>query len=145
MASKSETTSSISGLLSGLASQHRFITFARELGQHLGISGLRFYALNSNDYPADGEEIHSLHRGKTSMMKCFWREWEYGRIRKLNTWRTTADVTSEKLRSGYGMSQQYISHKQIPKLYTSHFLLYGLPFRTCNFHPLKSHWKYLVG
>jgi len=39
------------------------------------------------------------------------------------TWRTTAEVTSEKLRSGYGMSQQYISHRQIPKLYTSHFLL----------------------
>jgi hypothetical protein len=30
------------------------------------------------------------------------------------------------------MSQQYISHKQMPKLYTSHFLLYGLPLRTCN-------------
>ena len=52
MASNKETTSSISGLLSGLASQHRLITFARELGQHLGISGLRFYALNSNHYPA---------------------------------------------------------------------------------------------
>lgn len=32
------------------------------------------------------------------------------------TCRTTADVTSEKLRSGYGISQQYISHKQMPKL-----------------------------
>ncbi|BAU01044.1 hypothetical protein VIGAN_11019800 [Vigna angularis var. angularis] len=30
------------------------------------------------------------------------------------------------------MSQQYISHKHMPKLYTSHFLLYGLPFRTCS-------------
>ena len=48
------------------------------------------------------------------------------------TWRTTAEVTSEKLRSGYGISQQYISHKQMPKLYTSHFLLYGLPLRTCH-------------
>jgi hypothetical protein len=44
MASNMETTSSISGRLSGLASQQRFITFARELGQHLGISGLRFYS-----------------------------------------------------------------------------------------------------
>ena len=43
--------------------------------------------------------------------------------RRKSTWRTTADVISEKLRSGYGMSQQYISHKQMPKLYTSHFLL----------------------
>ena len=42
MASIIATTSSISGRLSGLASQHRFITFAKELGQHLGISGLRF-------------------------------------------------------------------------------------------------------
>lgn len=48
------------------------------------------------------------------------------------TCRTTADVTSEKLRSGYGISQQYISHKQMPKLQTSHFLLYGLPLRTCQ-------------
>lgn len=89
MASNMVTTSSIPGRLSGLASQHRFITFARELGQQRGISGLRF-------------------------------------------WRTTADVTSEKLRSGYGISQQYISHKHMPKLYTSHFLLYGLPLRTCS-------------
>lgn len=43
--------------------------------------------------------------------------------RRNYTWRTTAEVISEKLRSGYGMSQQYVSHKQIPKLYTSHFLL----------------------
>lgn len=42
MASSMETTSSISGRLSGLASQHFLITFARELGQHLGISGLKF-------------------------------------------------------------------------------------------------------
>lgn len=42
MASIMETTSSISGRLSGVASQHFFITFARELGQHLGISGLKF-------------------------------------------------------------------------------------------------------
>lgn len=42
MASNIVTTSSISGRLSGFASQHRFITFARELGQHRGISGLRF-------------------------------------------------------------------------------------------------------
>ena len=46
MASNMETTSSISGRLSGFASQQRFITFARELGQHLGISGLRFYSCN---------------------------------------------------------------------------------------------------
>jgi hypothetical protein len=44
-----ETTSSISGRLSGLASQQRFITFARELGQHLGISGLRFYSCNMGE------------------------------------------------------------------------------------------------
>ncbi|KAF7819599.1 Paired amphipathic helix protein Sin3-like 4 [Senna tora] len=62
IASNIDTTSSISGRLSGFASQHLFITFARELGQH------------------------------------------------------RADVTSEKLRSGYGMSQQYISHRHIPKL-----------------------------
>lgn len=42
IASIRDTTSSISGRLSGFASQHRFITFASELGQHLGISGLRF-------------------------------------------------------------------------------------------------------
>lgn len=48
MASNMETTSSISGRLSGLASQHLFITFARELGQHLGMSGLRFYHFNQN-------------------------------------------------------------------------------------------------
>lgn len=43
MASNRVTTSSISGLRSGLASQHRFITLASELGQHLGISGLKFW------------------------------------------------------------------------------------------------------
>jgi hypothetical protein len=49
MASNMETTSSISGRLSGLASQQRFITFAREFGQHLGISGLRFYSCNMGE------------------------------------------------------------------------------------------------
>lgn len=44
MASNIVTTSSISGRLSGFASQHLFITFAKELGQHLGISGLRFWS-----------------------------------------------------------------------------------------------------
>jgi hypothetical protein len=73
IASSRDTTSAISGRLSGFASQQRFITFAKELGQQRGISGLKF---------------------------C----------------RTTADVTSEKLKSGYGISQQYISHKHIPKL-----------------------------
>jgi hypothetical protein len=42
IASNMETTSSISGRLSGLASQHLFITFPRALGQQRGISGLRF-------------------------------------------------------------------------------------------------------
>lgn len=42
MASNIDTTSSISGLLLGSASQHLLITFATDLGQHLGISGLRF-------------------------------------------------------------------------------------------------------
>ncbi|OMO85636.1 hypothetical protein COLO4_21529 [Corchorus olitorius] len=36
------TTSSISGRFSGFASQHFRIMFAKELGQHLGISGRRF-------------------------------------------------------------------------------------------------------
>eukprot|EP01018_Ginkgo_biloba_P013749 Gb_27650 [translate_table: standard] len=63
MASSIVTTSSISGLLSGFASQHLLITLLRELGQHLGISGRRL---------------------------CL----------------TTAEVISEKLRSGYGISQQ---------------------------------------
>lgn len=40
--SNMDTTSSISGRLSALASQHRFITFAKELGQQRGISGLKF-------------------------------------------------------------------------------------------------------
>ncbi|CAA6673100.1 unnamed protein product [Spirodela intermedia] len=46
MASNKPTTSSISGLLSGFPSKHLFITLANELGQHFGISGLRF--LNPN-------------------------------------------------------------------------------------------------
>lgn len=37
-------------------------------------------------------------------------------FKEVHTCRTTADVISEKLRSGYGMSQQYISHRQMPKL-----------------------------
>lgn len=44
IASSMDTTSAISGRLSGFASQHRFITFASELGQQRGISGLRFCA-----------------------------------------------------------------------------------------------------
>lgn len=36
------TTSSISGRLSGLASQHFFMIFAIALGQHRGISGRMF-------------------------------------------------------------------------------------------------------
>jgi hypothetical protein len=42
IASIMDTTSAISGRLSGFASQQRFITFAKALGQHRGISGLRF-------------------------------------------------------------------------------------------------------
>jgi hypothetical protein len=53
IASNMETASSISGRLSGLASQHRFITFARELGQHLGISGLRFWDFNKKTLPKE--------------------------------------------------------------------------------------------
>lgn len=41
--SNSFTTSSISGRFSGFASQHFLMMFATELGQHLGISGRRFY------------------------------------------------------------------------------------------------------
>ena len=41
-ASKSCTTSSISGRLSGFASQHFRITFANALGQQRGMSGRRF-------------------------------------------------------------------------------------------------------
>ena len=43
IASNILTTSSMSGRFSGFASQHLFMMFARELGQHLGISGLRFW------------------------------------------------------------------------------------------------------
>jgi hypothetical protein len=43
IASSMDTTSAISGRLSGFASQQRFITFAKELGQQRGISGLRFW------------------------------------------------------------------------------------------------------
>lgn len=50
IASNMVTTSSISGRLSGLASQHRFITFASELGQHRGISGLRFCSQRNWDF-----------------------------------------------------------------------------------------------
>jgi hypothetical protein len=42
IASNMDTTSAISGRLSGFASQQRFITFAKELGQQRGISGLKF-------------------------------------------------------------------------------------------------------
>ncbi|CAA7402236.1 unnamed protein product [Spirodela intermedia] len=49
MASKIATTSSISGRRSGFASQHLFITFPSELGQHRGISGRR-----SAHLPDDG-------------------------------------------------------------------------------------------
>lgn len=42
IASNNFTTSSISGRLSGFASQHFFMMLAKELGQHLGISGRRF-------------------------------------------------------------------------------------------------------
>jgi tRNA(Phe) wybutosine-synthesizing methylase Tyw3 len=36
------TTSSISGRFSAFPSQHFLMTFAKELGQHLGISGRKF-------------------------------------------------------------------------------------------------------
>lgn len=42
IASNILTTSSISGRLSAFASQHFRIILAKELGQHLGISGRRF-------------------------------------------------------------------------------------------------------
>lgn len=42
IASKSLTTSSISGRLSGFASQHLRIMLAKAVGQHLGISGRKF-------------------------------------------------------------------------------------------------------
>jgi hypothetical protein len=45
IASTMDTTSAISGRLSGFASQQRFITLAKELGQQRGISGLRFWRL----------------------------------------------------------------------------------------------------
>lgn len=41
--SSSLTTSSISGRFSGFASQHLFMMLARELGQHRGMSGRRFW------------------------------------------------------------------------------------------------------
>jgi len=48
IASNMATTSSISGRLSGFASQHLFITCARELGQQRGISGLKFCSFQSS-------------------------------------------------------------------------------------------------
>lgn len=42
IASNKVTTSSMSGLLSGFASQHFRMMLAKELGQHLGISGRKF-------------------------------------------------------------------------------------------------------
>jgi len=105
IASNIDTTSAISGRLSGFASQQRFITFAKELGQQRGISGLKFCSprdiycpLAQNSAAKNEYEIGMLET------RCFF------------TCRTTADVTSEKLKSGYGISQQYISHKHIPKL-----------------------------
>jgi hypothetical protein len=65
IASNMETTSSISGRLSGLASQHRFITFARELGQHLGISGLRFWDFNMKNSTL----LHKILSKKTRYTK----------------------------------------------------------------------------
>lgn len=46
MASNIWTTSSILGLLLGSVSQHFFITSATEMGQHLGISGLKLWMQN---------------------------------------------------------------------------------------------------
>ena len=46
MAFNMVTTSSISGLLLGFSSKHCVIIFARELGQQLGISGIRFCILS---------------------------------------------------------------------------------------------------
>lgn len=85
---------------------------------------------SSGESPVSNSAVASS-KGECQLMgfsfnETVMRVWTY-------TCRTTADVTSEKVRSGYGMSQQYISHKQMPKLYTSHFLLYGLPLRTCKF------------
>lgn len=97
IASNMVTTSSISGRLSGFASQQTFITFARELGQHRGISGLKFCNF-----------VQSLIFSPATTSAIIFKE--------VHTCRTTADVISEKLRSGYGMSQQYISHRQMPKL-----------------------------
>lgn len=48
MASNIFTTSDISGRFSGFPSQHFRMTFARELGQHLGIVGRRFCQPNSH-------------------------------------------------------------------------------------------------
>lgn len=47
MASNKLTTSSISGRLSGFASQHFLMMLANELGQHLGISGRKFCQLKN--------------------------------------------------------------------------------------------------
>ncbi|XP_068307242.1 uncharacterized protein [Pyrus communis] len=37
-----------------------------------------------------------------------------------STWQSTTNITSKKAISTYGMSQQYIFHKQMVKLHTSH-------------------------
>lgn len=47
IASSMDTTSAIAGRLSGFASQQRFITLAKELGQQRGISGLKFCSTSS--------------------------------------------------------------------------------------------------
>jgi len=50
IASISLTTSSMSGLLSGFASQHFFMIFDSALGQHRGISGRKFCHNTREDY-----------------------------------------------------------------------------------------------
>jgi len=91
MASSIAATSSISGLLSGFASQHLFITLARELGPHLGISGLRFCSQWSSVILSQ-RLLHSLvsviSAGKHSFLpcNCWCNLWEAGiRIRHITT------------------------------------------------------------
>lgn len=90
IASNMVTTSCISGLLLGSASQHFFITLAKELGQFLGICGLKFCIKRNKTYVSSSQYFKPNKSATYSKeeKREFW-------CVDIRTIYTTAEVNSE--------------------------------------------------
>lgn len=86
-ASKSCTTSSISGRLSGFASQHFRITFANALGQQRGMSGRKFCRKKEEIIYKMHTVMCTLHEGEREKTNCIYAVYMEHRANLVNNGR----------------------------------------------------------